>query len=193
MQKGVKTMTIITTKEQITEHFNGNEFKCKCGCNEIHIDKEFVQRLEKLYATLDKIPAGVKAIYVNSGYRCAKHSQNIKGAFIGDMHNIGAAADIHAQSKNGSYIDSITICEAAQLCGFGGIAIIDDYNAHVDDRQRGDITYQNKQWYGNESTGANVTTFIGKSKNTNYLNKKSNQVYIEIMIDDHKYSGLLSE
>ena len=168
LQKGVKTMTIITTKEQITEHFNGNEFKCKCGCNEIHIDKEFVQRLEKLYATLDKIPAGVKAIYVNSGYRCAKHSQNIKGAFIGDMHNIGAAADIHAQSKNGSYIDSITICEAAQLCGFGGIAIIDDYNAHVDDRQNLLLCPQN-QW------------------------KKSNQVYIEIMIDDHKYSGLLSE
>lgn len=186
-------MTIITTGGKITECFNGNEFKCKCGCGQIHIDKEFVQRMQKLHEKLQTLPKGCKAVYINSGYRCAKQSQIIKGAFIGDMHNIGAAADFHAQYKDGTYIDALTLCEAAQLVGFGGVAVIDEYNAHADDRQRGDIKYQNKQWYGNESTGENYTTFIGKSKNTKYLNKKSNQVYIEIMIDDHKYSGLLSE
>lgn len=187
-------MKMITTNTQITDHFNGFEFKCKCGCNSINIDEMFVQRMELLWQLLHKA-VDCHVIIINSGYRCAKHSQSIKGAFIGDMHNIGAAADIHALTNSGKAIDSMTICEAAQLCGFGGIAVIDDINAHVDDRQRGDITYQNKQWFGNEATGESYFTFKGKSKNSSKLESaytgKSKQIKVEIIIDDHKYSGLL--
>lgn len=189
-------MKMITTNTQITEHFNAFEFKCKCGCNAINIDEMFVQRIELLWQLLHKA-VDCHVIIVNSGYRCAKHSQTIKGAFIGDMHNIGAGADIHALTNSGKAIDSMTICEAAQLCGFGGIAIIDDINAHIDDRQRGDINYTNKSWYGNEKTGESYFTFIGKSKNSKSLDSafhgktSAKQIKVTIEIDDHKYSGLL--
>lgn len=189
--KGGMTMNMITISSRITDHFKGAEFRCKCGCNKIRIDQMFVERLESLHTVLRSLPCGCNSIIVTSGYRCDNHSKAIAGAFVGDMHNLGAAADIVAYGDQGKQIDSTTICEAAQKCGFGGIAIIDNTAAHVDDRQRDDIQYSNKQWYGNESTGQNVMTFKGKSKYTNQIWQKANQKYFEILIDDHRYSGFL--
>lgn len=189
-------MGFITTEQQITTHFKSAEFRCTCGCKAIKIDAEFVQRLEKLYAKIDSLSCGCSAIYVSSGYRCDKDTASIQGAFKGDMHNIGAAADICAYDANNKMIDSKTICEAAQLVGFGGIALIDAAYAHVDDRQRSVFNYANKQWYGNEMTGDNYVTFIGKSRYTAELNKPQTaqpkkQIKVKIIIDDHEYSGLL--
>lgn len=196
-------MKLITTKGKITDHFAGSEFACKgsCTCGKINIDEQFVQRMEKLHSMLSKLTCGCKAIYITSGYRCAKACQIIKGAFVGDMHNIGAAADFYAEDKTGAAIDSTTLCEAAQLCGFGGIAMIDPISAHVDDRQRGDINYTNKQWYSNEYTGQSYMTFIGKSKYTAELAaiakgeplQHKKQIKVKIWIDDHEYSGLLDD
>ena len=92
-------MKLITTSGKITEHFDGSEFRCKgsCTCGKINIDEQFVQRMEKLHNMLSQLSCGCKAIYITSGYRCAKACQIIKGAFVGDMHNIGAAADFYAE------------------------------------------------------------------------------------------------
>lgn len=186
-------MEKITVKSQVTKHFNSAEFACDC-CKAISVDKQFIERMERLFDYLDThLKDGCKAIYINSGYRCAKKSSTLQGAFIGDMHSIGAAADFHAVNKKGENIPATTLCEAAQLVGFGGIAIITAIDAHVDDRQRQDINYSNKQWYGNETNGQNYTTFIGKSPDTAALNRKTTQHRIEIWFDDHKYSGLLEE
>lgn len=189
-------MGFITTEQQLSTHFKSAEFRCTCGCKQIKIDAEFVQRLEKLYSKVDSLSCGCSAIYVSSGYRCDKDTARIQGAFKGDMHNIGAAADICAYNSKHELIDSKTIAEAAQLVGFGGIALIDAVYVHVDDRQRSVFNYANKQWYGNEMTGENYITFIGKSKYTAELNKSQTaqpkkQIKVKIIIDDHEYSGLL--
>lgn len=194
-------MNIVTTAGKITEHFNAYEFRCKC-CGKIKIDKTFVERLEKFYGELSKLPCGVKFVYINSGHRCDKNSKTIKGAFVGDMHNVGAAADLYAVGKDGNRIDAMTLCEVAQKCGFGGIAVIDNSTnwpaIHVDDRQRDDINYANKLWYGSEATGESYKTFVGKSKYTTQIwaeekvnAKKTIDAIIEI--EGHKYSGLLTE
>lgn len=188
-------MGFITTEQQLTTHFKSAEFRCTCGCKAIKIDAEFVQRLEKLYSKIDSLSCGCSAIYITSGYRCDKDTARIQGAFKGDMHNIGAAADIAVYNSRHELIDSKTIAEAAQLCGFGGIALIDGAYVHVDDRQRSVFNYANKQWYGNEMTGENYVTFIGKSKYSAELSKPATQtkkqIKVKIIIDDHEYSGLL--
>lgn len=188
-------MGFVTTEQQLTTHFKSAEFRCTCGCKAIKIDAEFVQRLEKLYSKIDSLSCGCSAIYVSSGYRCDKDTARIQGAFKGDMHNIGAAADICAYDSKHELIDSKTLCEAAQLCGFGGIALIDAAYIHVDDRQRSVFNYANRQWYGNEMTGENYMTFIGKSRYTAELNSvqpaQKKQIKVKIIIDDHEYSGLL--
>ncbi len=188
-------MGFITTEQQLTTHFKSAEFRCTCGCKAIKIDAEFVQRLEKLYSKIDSLSCGCSAIYVTSGYRCDKDTARIQGAFKGDMHNIGAAADIAVYNARHELIDSKTIAEAAQLCGFGGIALIDAAYTHVDDRQRSVFNYANTQWYGNEMTGENYITFIGKSRYSAELSKPATQtkkqIKVKIIIDDHEYSGLL--
>ena len=193
-------MNLITTVGKITEHFNASEFKCKCGCGTIKIDKGFVERLERFFGEVGKLPCGIKYIYINSGYRCNASSQSIKGAFVGDMHNIGAGADLYAVGKDGKRIDAMVLCEVAQKCGFGGIAIIDNSDTwpaiHLDDRQRSDISYSSKLWYGNEATGETYKTFKGKSKYTNEIWKSAEvkkTIKAIIEIEDHKYSGLLEE
>ena len=116
------------------------------------------------------------------------------------MHNIGAGADLFAIGNDNKRIDAMTLCEVAQKCGFGGIAVIDSSAAwsaiHLDDRQREDIPYKNRKWYGNESTGEDYETFIGKSKYTSQIwaqEKAKKTIKAIIEIEDHKYSGLLEE
>lgn len=193
-------MNLITKATQITEHFKSAEFMCRCGCGSIKIDKEFVERLEQFFGELIKLPCGCRAIIINSGHRCNKSSQSVKGAFIGDMHNVGAGADLYAVRTDGKRIDALTLCEVAQKCGFGGIAIIDNSALipaiHLDDRQRADISYSNKLWYGNEVTGESYKTFKGKSQYTSQIwaeEKAKKTIEAIIEIEGHKYSGLLEE
>lgn len=193
MQKGkVNFMTYITDDIMLTKHFDSGEFKCTCGCNTIKIDKLFVERMEKMFALLEKV-VPLKAIIINSGYRCNNCSTRISGAFIGDMHNKGAAADLHAITADNKRVDCFTLAEAAQRVGFGGIAIITDTDIHIDDRQRAEFEYSNRQWYGNEAIGGTYATFIGKSKFTKQFDTKDDEKYIEMTIDNVKYTGYLKK
>lgn len=183
---------------QITPHFSDSEFQCPCcGRNEIHYD--FVERLEKLYQLLDKA-IGIKAIYVNSGYRCAQHSLAV-GGYTDDCHVLGFAADIHVVKNNGTSLSAFDIAEAAQLIGFQGIGIITTIDCHIDDR--GVYPYKNNHWYGHEKTGENYHTFIGGSKYSaelqqavRLLNENAQtpkEIKIKLYLDDKEYSGLITE
>ena len=96
-ERKVISMTYITDDIMLTKHFDSSEFKCTCGCNTIKIDKLFVERMEKMFIMLEKV-VPLKAIIINSGYRCNNCSARISGAFVGDMHNKGAAADLDRKS-----------------------------------------------------------------------------------------------
>ena len=183
-------MTYLFDDIAVTKHFDSGEFKCNCGL--IKIDKLFIERLEKMYGILEKV-VDLKALVINSGYRCNKCTTTIQGAFVGDMHNKGAAADLHGVLKSGGRVDCFTLAEAAQRAGFGGIAIITDTDIHVDDRQRAEFNYANKQWYGNEITGFDYSTFIGKSPHTKRFDEKENEKYIELVIDGEKFTGYIQK
>lgn len=58
---------------QITPNFNAKEFRCKCDkVHEFSIPNELVDKLEKLYATLN-----CSKIIVTSGFRCVAHDKNV--------------------------------------------------------------------------------------------------------------------
>lgn len=147
---------------KITEHFDSKEFACHC-CNAIRTDNDFIIHLENYYSFLDRV-IGISAVVINSGYRCDNSSKTIKGAFIGDTHNLGFAADIHVYDKEYNLVPAYTLAEAAEICQFKGIGIIDDFNIHLD--ERGTKTYTNNFWYGNEVTGETYKSFSGTSKIT---------------------------
>ena len=173
-------------KTQLTEHFNVSEFRCKCGkTHDTIIDPALAEKLEKLHKALN-----CKSIVINSGYRCSAHDKAVGGNGSG-QHTKGTAADIKCYGKDGKAISSKIVSCAAQDIGFGGIANIDStYTAtHVDVRT-------GKQWYGDET----VTTSYSVTANFyDYYKIKKSDVYgivqkkVTITIDDHTYSGLLTE
>lgn len=178
---------------QLTTHFADFEFTCKC-CGVNLIKTDFVKDLEQLYRLLDDV-VGIKAIYVNSGYRCSRHSLEVGGS-TDDAHTQGFAADIKVMLRDGSYLDCWTIAEAAELFGFGGIGIISDIDVHLDRRDK--YPYKNNHWYGNEKTGENYQSFIDGSKYTAALQQavrqlQKHKIQFTCTFDDKKYSGLLEE
>ena len=138
-----------TDRTQLTEHFNVQEFRCKCGSDhDILIDDNLPAYLEKLFSALD-----LSAITINSGHRCAAHDKAVGGSGTG-FHVFGQAADICCINKSGVLVSSKIVSCAAQSIGFGGIANIDSsyHNTHVDVRHVG-------HWYGDEvvTTARSVT------------------------------------
>lgn len=153
-------------KSQLSPHFNVQEFKCKCGKkHEILIAEELIEKLEKLYSSLN-----CSKIIVTSGYRCTNHDKNVGGIGTG-QHTKGNAADICCYGQDGQPISSKTVCCKAQDIGFTGIANINEkyIYTHVDVRT-------GSKWYGDETKGNSTVTsdfysYFGFSKSNEPLMK----------------------
>ena len=78
--------------EQLTEHFNRNEFACKCKgkCSPIsnNIDMRLVEICEIIRQYIDK------PITISSGLRCKAHN-TASGGVADSSHRFGWAADLH--------------------------------------------------------------------------------------------------
>lgn len=137
---------MITTSKKISDHFHSTEFKCKCGCGKIKVQKDLVKKLEKLF---DKLNAS-KCI-LSSGYRCPKHDKAVGGNGSG-QHTKGKAVDCIFYDKNNKVIPSkIVICVANDLNQLRGMAKINNNYTHLDNRvgakYRGDETVSlNSVW-----------------------------------------------
>lgn len=111
---------------QLTEHFSEDEMKCPC-CNVCTMDQYFMDKLERYRAGLG-FP-----LKVNSGYRCAKHNEEIGGA-SSSRHLVGRAADICWIDKTAT--QKYHMVMQAKAVGFTGIGIAKTF-IHVDNRATG--------------------------------------------------------
>ena len=133
---------------QLSPHFNAKEFKCKCGKeHDFSVSEELIEKLEKLYETLD-----CSKIIVTSGFRCVDHDKAVGGTGTG-QHTKGNAADICCYGQDGQPISSKVVCCKAQDIGFTGIANITAayIYTHVDVRT-------GSKWYGDEVHGNSSVT-----------------------------------
>lgn len=178
---------MITKSQKITTHFHSTEFRCKCGCGKIKIEKKLVNNLEKLFAKLN-----ASKCIISSGYRCPTYdkSKAIGGSGTG-QHTKAKAADCIYYDKNGKIIPSkIVICVAHDLKLFNGIAKIDKNYTHLDTRTlgkyRGDETKGNASYWTNpydyfKVTKEDVAKYTGeeikkeepKKETVKYLSNKS--------------------
>lgn len=146
-------MILIST--QISKHFHSTEFKCQC-CGNIKIDENLIVKMEHIF---DKLNAS-KCI-ISSGYRCPSYDTYI-GGFVG-RHAEGLASDCVYYDKNGKMIPSkIVCCVAYDLGELNGIAKIDDYYVHLDNRQNG--YYHGDELRGNDNFWENPYTYFGVTK-----------------------------
>ena len=170
----------------LSAHFDKSEFRCQCGCGGETPSKLLIEMLERLYKRMD-----AKAIIISSGYRCPSYSAKV-GGFRNDAHTCNIAADLCVKKQDGSFYSSFDVAEAAEREGFGGIGIIDGTYIHLDTRHA--EKYTNSHWWGNESTGENYSTF---QRGTVFDGEKASApkktTSVTITIDDHTYSGLLTE
>lgn len=168
---------------QLSEHFNVQEFRCKCSQNhDILIAEELVDKLEKLFSKLD-----CSKIIVTSGMRCPSYDISI-GGNGGGQHPLGKAADVVCYNQNGERISSKLVCCTAQDLGFGGIANIDtSYTAtHLDVRT-------SNIWYGNEIINYHTVTddfykYYGISKNDSEVKEENGMAMKGIDVSKHNGS-----
>ena len=73
------------------KYFRPDEFVCKCGCGRgaDEIDRELVEKLDKIRGMLDK------PVIINSAYRCKKHNAEV-GGVSDSAHTTGKAVDLKA-------------------------------------------------------------------------------------------------
>lgn len=159
---------MITTSKQISEHFHSYEFVCQ-HCGQIKIDENLVNKMEHIFSKLN-----ASKCIISSGYRCPDYDTYI-GGFVG-RHAEGLAADCVYYDKNGNMIPSkIVCCVAYDLGELNGIAKIDEYYVHLDNRQsgyyRGDETKGINNCWTNPYTYFNVSSkdvakYTGENKAT---------------------------
>lgn len=107
---------------QITKNFSAKELMCKCGCEKLHIDQAFVEKLQTL-RDLCGFP-----LVVSSYYRCSKHPEEAKKEHPG-YHNKGMAVDIIKPQGERAYI---LLANAIKL-DFTGIGVSNKF-IHLDIR-----------------------------------------------------------
>lgn len=157
-------------KTKLSEHFNVQNFKCKCGKNhDILIDDRLPQLIENVMV---EIGATVAIIY--SAYRCINHDKAVGGSGSSNRSHGGWAVDVRFKDKNGKLIPSSKVAIALEDMGhkYGigyrcGKSADSSGNIHID--------VKNRKWYGDESKNfsQSISSFKapsdGKTGHKHYL------------------------
>ncbi len=72
-------------------HFSRKELECHCGCGQMEMDHELLDRLESLRTAFGK------PMRVTSGFRCPTYNAQISGTGFTGPHTTGMAVDHHLQ------------------------------------------------------------------------------------------------
>lgn len=106
----------------LTTHFKSSELACKCGCEKIAMENEFLELLERFRKAINR------PVFISSGFRCENHNKAVGGSH-NSYHLRGKAVDIVCKSS----IDRYAILREALKIKFTGIGIHSQF-IHVDNR-----------------------------------------------------------
>lgn len=108
---------------RVSEHFKANEFACKDGTDNILIDSQLIETLEKIRNHFGT------PITINSGFRTVKHNRNVGGAKA-SYHCKGMAADIVVKGHNSKEVAEY----ASSIMKQGGVIRYTNFT-HIDVRE----------------------------------------------------------
>lgn len=111
--------------EKLSKHFRVREFACKDGSKFVLISTILVKILESLRGKIGE------EIYINSGFRTAKHNKDVGGAPL-SYHQYGMAADIRAKTKTPEELYDLL---DEMMEGWGGLELHNTF-VHVDVRMK---------------------------------------------------------
>jgi uncharacterized protein YcbK (DUF882 family) len=121
---------------EITAHFRGSEFGCRCGCGRVLISVDLVEHLEEF-----RVRCGGFPVEVTSGFRCVVRQVAVDSSIDvgGDgcpgrdrrarrsFHTIGQAADVWVRGLDRAVLWKLARCEWLER-GVGGVGF---YPGHV--------------------------------------------------------------
>ncbi|EGL2187071.1 TPA: DUF882 domain-containing protein [Salmonella enterica subsp. enterica serovar Lehrte] len=84
-------------ENDLSEHFDSNEFACHCGCGYKDINKELIVVLEDVRNHFGQ------PVSIHSGCRCPSHNAAVKGASK-SQHLLGTAADIVVKNRTSALV-----------------------------------------------------------------------------------------
>lgn len=93
-------------------HFSLQELECHCFCGQMHMDQEFMNRLEKLRAAFGK------PMRLTSAYRCPAHNAEVSSTGYSGPHTTGLAVDVAVSGA-----DAHELLTLALQHGFTGIGV----------------------------------------------------------------------
>jgi len=151
---------------QLTKNFNSNEFQCKgVGHNhETKIDVELVKQLQEFM----NLNGYTKAI-ISSGYRCKEQNKKVGGS-DGSQHVKGKAVDICFYEGNKKVLAK-NVCCKAQDFEFKGIAYIDAYHVHLDNRTLGKYRGDERNGYSNNVPNGDFYAYFNVPRETYNLER----------------------
>lgn len=188
---------MIMVDKKISDHFSGWEFKCP-HCGNIKIDENLIDKVEHIFNKLN----AYKCI-VSSGYRCPNYDIDENG-FAG-RHSEGLAMDCIFYDNNNTPIPSeIVICVAWDIHELNGIAKINEFYVHLDNRKGstyyGDEPRGNSSYWSNPYTYFNVSLkdvekYIGSIKKVNYQvhTIEDNRYYPNVKSSSTEYAGVFGK
>jgi len=108
----------------ISEHFDREEFACKCGCGFDTVDVELIDVLEKVRTYFD-VP-----VIINSACRCDVHNER-EGGSSKSQHKYGRAADIVVNLVGPALVQDFLRSEYPDSLGIGCYSTF----THIDTRK----------------------------------------------------------
>ena len=87
--------TYISEQSEWTDkwrNFKLDEFKCKCGCEEVKINSDLLDLLQEARDELGPLS-------INSAYRCSSHNDSVSSTGPNGPHTSGNAVDIAVKNS----------------------------------------------------------------------------------------------
>lgn len=144
---------------KVSAHFTLGEIASRDGADKVLYDTELLDFLEFVRALLGG--DGRATVGVNSWYRSPAHNIAVGGASK-STHTEGIAADV-VFKQDGKRVPAELICCLLQDLGIGGIAYINAYSVHVDNRKNGRYRGYEPNGFGN-NVGGDFYEYFGISK-----------------------------
>lgn len=145
---------------KVSPHFTLGEIASKDGADKVLYDTELLDFLEFIRELLGG--EGRATVGVNSWYRSPAHNRAVGGA-SNSTHTQGIAADV-VFKQDGKRVPAKLICCLLQDLGIGGIAYINAYTAHVDNRKTGKYRGYEPDGFSNNVPNGDFYKFFGVTK-----------------------------
>ena len=74
------------------KNFELDEFKCKCGCEQVKINSDILDLIQEARNELGPLS-------INSGYRCSTHNASVSSTGPNGPHTTGNSVDIGVKNS----------------------------------------------------------------------------------------------